>query len=147
MRGAILVGLTVVLLGAFAAAVAPAIAQGPGAGNAIQPAPLSAYGALPSLELVELSPSGKQLAFVTVSGEQRMLVLLDMATKAQTGGVSVGEAKVRNLQWIGETKVLITTSKLENLPEIGLINTELSTQFCSHSFAFVTFLLNSGKCE
>ena len=127
MRGAILVGLTVVLLGAFAAAVAPAIAQGPGAGNAIQPAPLSAYGALPSLELVELSPSGKQLAFVTVSGEQRMLVLLDMATKAQTGGVSVGEAKVRNLQWIGETKVLITTSKLENLPEIGLINTELST--------------------
>ncbi|RYZ13857.1 MAG: S9 family peptidase [Alphaproteobacteria bacterium] len=76
---------------------------------------------------MQLSPSGKQLAFVTVSGEERMLVLLDLATKAQTGGVSVGQAKVRNLDWIGETKILITTTKTENLPEIGLFNTELPT--------------------
>lgn len=67
------------------------------------------------------------MAFVTVSGEQRMLVLLDLATKAQTGGVSIGDAKVRNLQWIGEAQILITTTKLENLPEIGLFNTELPT--------------------
>jgi dipeptidyl aminopeptidase/acylaminoacyl peptidase len=104
----------------------PAMAQGASTVK-VEPAPLSAYGALPAYELVQLSPSGKQLAFVTVSGEQRMLVLLDMATKAQTGGVSVGAAKVRDLQWIGESKLLITTSKVENLPEVGLFNTELPT--------------------
>ncbi len=122
MRRILLAGLAAVTLCA-SAAIAPALAQGP----TPQPAPLSAYGALPSLELVQLSPSGKQLAFVTVSGEERMLVLLDLATKAQTGGVSVGQAKVRNLDWIGETKILITTTKTENLPEIGLFNTELPT--------------------
>lgn len=122
MRRVIFAGLAAVMLSA-STAIAPAIAQG----QTVQPAPISAYGALPSLELVQLSPSGKQLAFVTVSGEERMLVLLDLATKAQTGGVSVGQAKVRNLDWIGETKILITTTKTENLPEIGLFNTELPT--------------------
>jgi len=120
MRRVIYAGLAAVML-SVSAVIAPAIAQAP------QPAPLSAYGALPSLELVQLSPSGKQLAFVTVSGEERMLVLLDLATKAQTGGVSVGQAKVRNLDWIGETKILITTSKIENLPDIGIFDTELWT--------------------
>jgi dipeptidyl aminopeptidase/acylaminoacyl peptidase len=120
MRRVILAGLAAVSLCA-STIVAPAFAQ------SVEPAPLSAYGALPSLELVQLSPSGKQLAFVTVSGEERMLVLLDIATKAQTGGVSLGQAKVRNLDWIGEGKILITTTKTENLPEIGLFNTELPT--------------------
>ncbi|RYG34789.1 MAG: hypothetical protein EON93_07525, partial [Burkholderiales bacterium] len=123
MRRVILASLAAVALSASFMA-APAIAQGAGA---VEPAPLSAYGALPSLELVQLSPSGKQLAFITVSGEERMLVLLDLATKAQTGGVSVGQAKVRNLDWLGEAKILITTSKTENLPELGLFNTELWT--------------------
>jgi dipeptidyl aminopeptidase/acylaminoacyl peptidase len=122
MRRVIFAGLAAVML-STSTAIAPAIAQG----QTVQPAPISVYGALPSLELVQLSPSGKQLAFVTVSGEERMLVLLDLATKAQTGGVSVGQAKVRNLDWIGETKILITTTKTENLPEIGLFNTELPT--------------------
>lgn len=123
MRSVLLAGLAAVSLCA-STLVAPVIAH---AQQAVQPAPLSAYGALPSLELLQLSPSGKQLAFVTVSGEERMLVILDLASKAQTGGVSVGQAKVRNLDWIGEGKILITTTKTENLPEIGLFKTELPT--------------------
>lgn len=119
-------GLAAVLFGATLAggAVSPAFPQGSTASTS---APLSAYGALPSLELLQLSPSGKLLAFVTVSGEERMLVLLDMATKNQVGGVGVGSAKVRNLDWIGETKILITTTKTESVPQIGLSHVELPT--------------------
>lgn len=104
----------------------PALAQQPTA-TPSGPVPLSAYGALPSLEMVRLSPSGQRLAFVTVSGEQRMLVMLDMATKAQVGGVDVGRAKVRDLDWIDETRVVITTSKTESIPQLGIEKGEFST--------------------
>lgn len=93
--------------------------------QSVEPPPLTAYGALPSLELVEVSPSGQRLAFITVSGEQRMLVMLDLATKGQLGGVDVGSAKVRNLDWIGEDRVLITTSSTESVPELGVFQWEL----------------------
>lgn len=115
-------GLTAVLLAASVvggAAATPATAR-----QVVEPAPISAYGALPSLEMVELSPSGQRLAFITVTGEERTLVLLDLTTRAQVGGAAVGLAKVRDLDWIGEERVLITTSSSQSLPEIGLIETE-----------------------
>ncbi len=86
---------------------------------------MSAYGALPSLEMVKLSPSGQKLAFLTVTGETRALVLLDLATREQVGGAGIGEAKVRDLEWIDEDRVLITTSKTEDLPQFGLVRAEL----------------------
>ena len=113
-------------LAAFLAAALTGVAPTPVAAQALPtPAPLTAYGALPSLELVQVSPSGRRLAFVTVSGEQRVLVLLDLETRAQIGGVDVGQAKVRDLEWIGEERVLITTSKTETVPQLGLFNAEL----------------------
>jgi dipeptidyl aminopeptidase/acylaminoacyl peptidase len=86
---------------------------------------LSAYGALPSLELVQLSPSGRRMAFITVVGEGRTLALVDLANNRSLGGVNVGGSKVRDLQWIGEERVLVTTSSTENLPELGIIRREL----------------------
>ncbi len=127
LRSVLFSGLAAVVAAASLAGggvATPAMAQQAAAAG---PAPLSAYGALPSLEMVQLSPSGGRLAFVTVSGEQRVLVLLDMATKAQVGGVDVGRAKVRNLDWIGEEKVLITTTKTESVPQIGVFNAELAS--------------------
>lgn len=74
---------------------------------------------------MQLSPSGKRIAFITVSGEERILVILDIATKQQLGGADVGVAKVRNLDWIDEDRVLITTSKTETVPQLGLFRVEL----------------------
>ena len=79
------------------------------------------------MELVKLSPSGGKIAFVTVSGEDRLLVLLDLTTRAQIGGVSVGRTKVRDLEWIGEERVLVTTTKYESVPQLGLFNAEMAT--------------------
>lgn len=121
-RSTIRAGLVAAALALSGLAILPASAALAQAG--VAPAPLSVYGALPSLELVELSPSGKRLAFITVSDEDRTLVLLDVETRAQVGGASVGRAKVRDLDWIGEDRVLITTSSSEALPEVGLIEME-----------------------
>ena len=91
-----------------------------------EPAPLEAYGALPSLELVQLSPSGQRLAFIKVVGEQRRLVLLDLKTQAQLGNVGAGSVKVRDLQWIGEDRVLVTTTQTESFLSLGIDDTELA---------------------
>lgn len=88
-------------------------------------APLSAYGALPSTELVEVSPSGDRLAFVTVTGEQRTLVVLDTASREQLGGVGIGDLKIRNLDWIGDEQVMIITSTTMSIPTAGVIEQEV----------------------
>lgn len=86
---------------------------------------MSAYGALPSLELVRLSPSGDRLAFVTVVGEERTLAIVDLTTNTSLGAVRVGEVKVRDMEWIDQQRVLITASSTESLPQIGLNKSEL----------------------
>lgn len=94
-------------------------------GTRADPAPLQAYGALPSLELVQLSPSGRRIGFVNVSGEERRLVLVDLVTLEQLGNIGVGSAKVRDLQWIGESRVLVTTSETASALNLGVDVTEM----------------------
>jgi len=89
------------------------------------PPPLSAYGALPSTELVQLSPSGDRLAFVTVVGEHRQLAVIDLGADTVLRTVGIGLTKVRDLEWIDDTRVLVTTSRTESLPQIGLDQTEV----------------------
>ena len=87
--------------------------------------PLEAYGALPATELVQLSPSGRRVALITVVGEERLLILVDLDQGASLGSSGVGEAKVRDLTWIGEDRVLITTSAKETLLQLGIFRREL----------------------
>jgi len=75
-----------------------------------QVAPLEVYGALPALELVEPSPSGDRVALVTVAGEDRALVIIDLLNSQLLGRIEVGLAKVRDLAWIGDGDLLVTTS-------------------------------------
>ena len=92
----------------------------------VEPASLETYGALPSLELVQLSPSGQRIAFVNVADEQRRLVLVDLVAREQLGNVGVGSAKVRDLQWIGEGRVLVTTSETASARYLGVDDTEMT---------------------
>jgi dipeptidyl aminopeptidase/acylaminoacyl peptidase len=90
------------------------------------PPPLAAYGALPSLELLQLSPSGQRLAFVSVAGEQRRLILLDLTALAPMANVAVGEAKVRELRWLGEDRILITTTETRAALDFGIEDAEFA---------------------
>jgi len=115
--------LVVVALTLVVPATATAQVAAPPAAYAVPP--LSTYGALPSLELVQLSPSGQRLAFITVMSEQRALAVVELATNAVLGRLGIGEAKVRDLEWVGDERLLITTSTTRSLPEIGVSRREL----------------------
>ncbi|HZV85772.1 MAG TPA: S9 family peptidase [Brevundimonas sp.] len=89
-------------------------------------APLEAYGALPAHELVEVSPSGDRLAYVTVVGEERALVINDLNDMSLIGGVRAGAVKVRDIGWVGEDHVYIFSTATQTSASIGLRRSELA---------------------
>ena len=89
-------------------------------------APLAAYGALPAHELVEVSPSGDRLAYVTVIGEERALVINDLNDMSLIGGVRAGPVKVRDLGWVGEGHVYVYSTATQVGASIGLRRSELA---------------------
>lgn len=81
--------------------------------TAAQGAPLEAYGKLPSVERVEISPSGKLIAFIYAGPDGRVLTVRNTADKTTviTGGV--GETKVRSLAWAGDDSLVLTVSSTQ----------------------------------
>lgn len=98
-----------------AAALAVALLFAAAAPARAQVVPLEVYGALPALELVEPSPDGDRVALVTVAGADRALVIIDLRTSQLLGRIEVGLAKVRDLTWIGDGDLLITTTTTQSL--------------------------------
>ena len=89
-------------------------------------APLAAYGALPAHELVEVSPSGDRLAYITVVGEERALIIHDLNDMSLIGGVRAGQVKLRDLGWVGEDHVYIYSTATQVGASIGLRRSELA---------------------
>lgn len=109
---------------AACAATAAVILTAAAAVRAQDVAPLPAYGALPGIEMVEISPSGNLLAYVTVIGEQRAMLIADLGSGATIGGARIGENKMRDLKWVGEDHILATMSHTTSLPRLGFGKTE-----------------------
>ncbi len=72
-------------------------------------APLTAYGKLPAVEDMVLSPNGKTFAFVFVEGDQRRLFVRTV-DGALVQSFSLGAIKVRQLDWVGDDHLLIFAS-------------------------------------
>jgi len=89
------------------------------------PPPLEAYGATPAIELVELSPSGELIARITVRGETRSLAVTRIATREDLFVGDISVIKVRDLRWIGESRVLVVTSQTRNIASLGVPRLEL----------------------
>lgn len=106
-----------------AALTAPAVAAS--SDTPAAPPPIEAYGALPSLEMVRLSPSGRRLAFISVIGESRMLAVFDRTTGTSLQRGNAGQVKVRDLQWIDDERVLVTTSTTTTVASLGIDQREL----------------------
>ncbi len=93
--------------------------------SAVPAAPLEAYGATPAIELVELSPSGALIARITVRGETRSLAVTRIATAEDLFVGDISVIKVRDLRWIGESRVLVVTSQTRNIASLGVPRQEL----------------------
>jgi dipeptidyl aminopeptidase/acylaminoacyl peptidase len=67
------------------------------------------YGRLANIELMQLSPAGDQLSYIQVNGDNRALVVKDLAGKTILDA-PLGDNKIRSLVWAGAGRLLITTS-------------------------------------
>lgn len=95
------------VLGLLLSGAAPAIAAAPA------PPPLEAYGDLPDIEDMAISPSGKGLAILgRMEGERRLIVVTGKTVRVNA---PVGDAKLRSIGWIGDERVMLITSATQNL--------------------------------
>jgi len=83
--------------------------------------PLEAYGGLPQVEHMRVSPSGQRVAMVGVINEKRQLVLAEVAGSKLIKAAALGENKVRDLDWAGDEHVLVfITATTAPLYDFGL---------------------------
>jgi dienelactone hydrolase len=102
------------------AAIAAAIivcAHSAGAGETIS---LEAFGRLPSLEDVVISPDGTKIAFVRTRSDSRSLVVAPLSKPEILGGAHVGDAKLRGVEWVDDDNILATISSTSP-PPFGFI--------------------------
>ena len=104
-----------VLLWAASLVAGAAIAQT----DAPAAAPLEVYGGMPAYDLVEVSPSGDRLAYIAVVGEDRNLIINNLADMRLIGGIGAGDVKVRGLDRVGEDHVVIWTSATQSSAAMG----------------------------
>ncbi|MDB5430647.1 MAG: peptidase prolyl oligopeptidase [Caulobacter sp.] len=76
---------------------------------AAAPPPLAAYGGLPGVEELQLSPSGERYALVALVAGKRQLVVVEAGKALVT--LDTGDVKVRELMWAGDNFVLVVTTK------------------------------------
>lgn len=91
-----------------------ALAVALGLAGLVHAAPLEAYGKLPSMEYATISPSGHAVAMVVTNGEQRTIIVQDLASDAVTLRGFVGEHKIRNVQWAGDDHLVLVASATLN---------------------------------
>jgi dienelactone hydrolase len=90
------------------AAAAPLAAQ-------VTPPPLEAYGELPAIEGVALSPQGTRIAVLLTVGRERMLAVFDEAMNPLQR-FDAADLKVREFSFVDEDRLLLFTSSTETLP-------------------------------
>jgi dipeptidyl aminopeptidase/acylaminoacyl peptidase len=74
------------------------------------PPTLDVLGSLPSLEQVSVSPAGTRIAYITTSGDTRILAVSSLVEKDRPYALRLGEAKVRSVEWVDDDWLLIVTS-------------------------------------
>jgi dipeptidyl aminopeptidase/acylaminoacyl peptidase len=78
--------------------------------------PPAAFGRLPSLEDVVISPDGSKIALVRTNGESRNLIVVPIDKPEVIGRVPVGDAKLRDIQWIDDDNIVVTVSSTSPPP-------------------------------
>jgi len=79
------------------------------------PPPLEAYGDLPGVEDMAISPNGKGLAFIAKVKGERMLVVTDDSGKTLRGDAALEDTKVHSVNWAGDDIVWLYTSSTQRL--------------------------------
>lgn len=73
-------------------------------------APLAAYGRLPTLSDIRLSPDGTKIAYVLRIKSKCVIAITAIKAKHPLAMISAGDQKLRALRWADNTHLLIITS-------------------------------------
>jgi len=76
----------------------------------LQAASVEAYGRLPSIDNVSVSPEWREIAFVQNIGDKRLLRVMSVRDGKLAGGVDLDGQRMRRLEWADNKNLLITTS-------------------------------------
>jgi dipeptidyl aminopeptidase/acylaminoacyl peptidase len=99
--------------------------------------PLAAYGNLPTLENLALSPDGTKLAYIRTVGEQRNLYVHLLGQATPLGSAGTGNTKVRYLDWMDNGNLMIGISDTVSAPFFSFGTQEL--------YELVTYDVNHDK--
>ncbi|MDJ0749813.1 MAG: prolyl oligopeptidase family serine peptidase [Woeseiaceae bacterium] len=72
--------------------------------------PLEAYGRLPMMDMLELSPDGTRAASRVTHGGRDLVMVIDMESADFLTGVDAAEVNPRWLRWISEDKLVLVAS-------------------------------------
>ncbi len=75
------------------------------------PPPLEAYGAMPTVDLLVISPSGSRIAYRMTTNDQDVVVVADLQTKQIINGLKVGDITVRQLRLIDDDTLIINAGR------------------------------------
>jgi dipeptidyl aminopeptidase/acylaminoacyl peptidase len=79
--------------------------------TAASAAPLAAYGLLPQIEQVAISPDGSRLAIMKTKGEERTVEVHETETMKFIVSANVGSEKLRSITWADNDNLLFTISQ------------------------------------
>lgn len=106
------------------------------AGAAQAKPPLEAFGDVPSIRLMQLSPDGTKVAYLQRQNDEDILFVYDFATKTPKALTRISTIRARYLRFLGNDRVVLVASK--DTRTIGFIGRY------EYSAAF-SFDLNTGK--
>lgn len=106
--GAVIGILSVVLMAALAPAAAQTAAPPP-------PPPAEAFGRLPALDVVAISPDGGKLAIIESGVSGVTVSVYSLATTTSVRSVALGEVKARDVSWVGDTHVVLTVGTTQRV--------------------------------
>ena len=69
--------------------------------------PIEAYGNLPTVSALAISPTGEQIAYISRDGDNNAVLILNLET-GENWGVSIGDVKVTQVRWAGTGHVILS---------------------------------------
>ncbi len=84
-----------------------------------EPPPLAAYAAPPAMSLTAISPSGKRIAYRRTAGGRDDVLVLDLESRKNVGGVGVEKLLPKELIFVDDDNLIANTRSQRNKPSRG----------------------------
>jgi len=114
-------------LGRVLAAVAVLVAVL--AAGAARAAPLEAYGGLPAIEDIAISPDGARLALIQTDGEKRSIRIENLAQHRLERLLQGGDTKLTGMLWVGPDHLVVLRGSTESLQDTESARREFQLGF------------------